>query len=64
MLYRCGIENKPDPQTQEKTVEPKVGSQVIYPDSGYYLSKVTVSSIYYSEVDNSSGGKTVTIGKT
>ena len=49
--------------TQSKTVTPTTAQQVITPDSGYdYLSQVTVSAIPYSEVLNSAGGYTVTIG--
>lgn len=48
---------------QAKTVTPSVSSQVITPDtpSYNYLSQVTVSAIPYTETDNASGGKTVTI---
>lgn len=47
---------------QTKTVTPSTSQQVITPDSGYdYLSQVTVSAIPYTETDNVSGGKTVTI---
>ena len=49
------------------TVTPSKTQQVIVPDSTAdpaenYLAQVTVLAIPYSEVDNASGGKTVTIG--
>lgn len=48
---------------QAKTATPTFASQTITPDSGYdYLSQVTVSAIPVAYADNSSGGKTVTIG--
>lgn len=50
-------------KVHSKTATPKSTSQTILPDSGYdYLSQVTVNAIPYVETDNSSGGKTVTIG--
>lgn len=49
-------------QTQEKTATPSASAQTITPDSGKYLTKVTVNAIPYSEEDNSAGGITVTIG--
>lgn len=48
--------------TQAKTATPYTTQQVILPDSGYNLSQVTVSAIYYNESTNSAGGKTATIG--
>ena len=48
---------------QAKSVTPSTEEQVVLPDTGYnYLSQVTVAPIPYVESDNSSGGKTVTIG--
>ncbi len=48
---------------QAKTVSPGLAAQTVLPDAGYdYLSQVTVEAIPYTEVDNASGGKTVTIG--
>ena len=45
------------------SVTPYTTAQTILPDSGYdYLAQVNVAAIAYSEVDNASGGKTVTIG--
>ena len=52
-----------DVTSQAKTVTPYTTQQVILPDQGYdYLSQVTVGAITYTETDNASGGKTVTIG--
>ena len=49
--------------SQEKIVNPTKTQQVIEPDAEYNcLSKVTVNTIPYSEIENSSGGTTVTIG--
>ena len=48
--------------TQSKTATPYTTQQTILPDSGYNLSQVTVSAIYYNESSNSAGGKTATIG--
>lgn len=46
-----------------KTVTPSKFSQTITPDSGFNaLAQVVVNTIPYAEVDNSAGGKTVTIG--
>lgn len=48
---------------QSKTATPSTSSQTILPDSGYdYLSQVTVNAIPYTEVLNSAGGYTATIG--
>ena len=48
---------------QSKTVTPSTVKQTVLPDDGYTcLSEVIVNPIPYSESDNSSGGKTVTIG--
>lgn len=48
---------------QSKTVTPTKSQQVVTPDAGYTcLRQVTVNAIPYSEVDNTAGGKTVTIG--
>lgn len=47
---------------QAKSVTPGVSAQTVLPDSGYdYLSQVTVGAIPYTETNNASGGKTVTI---
>lgn len=51
-------------KAESRTVTPTTSEQVILPDTtqGYnYLAQVTVAAIPYSESDNSSGGKTVTI---
>lgn len=48
---------------QSKLVTPSFTAQTVTADAGYdALSQVTVNAIPYSEVDNSAGGKTVTIG--
>lgn len=48
---------------QAKTATPTFEEQVIAPDEGYnYLSQVTVARIPVSYVDNTQGGRTVTIG--
>lgn len=48
---------------QSKSVTPTFGEQVILPDNGYtHLSQVTVAAIRVVTTDNSTGGKTVTIG--
>jgi hypothetical protein len=47
---------------QAKTATPRTAAQTILPDTGFdYLSQVTVEAIPYTETDNASGGKTVTI---
>lgn len=54
-----------DVKAQAKTATPTTSQQVITPDTaqGYnYLTQVTVAAIPYTETDNASGGKTVTIG--
>lgn len=46
-----------------KTVTPSKSSQTITPDTGFQaFAQVIVNAIPYAEVDNSAGGKTVTIG--
>jgi hypothetical protein len=52
-----------DVHAQAKTATPSTSQQVITPDSPdyNYLSQVTVAAIPYTETDNASGGKTVTI---
>jgi len=52
-----------DSKPQAKTVTPAKTQQVVTPDSPTYncLSQVTVAAIPYTETDNASGGKTVTI---
>ena len=48
---------------QAKTATPTFAQQVITPDSNYdYLSQVTVAAIPVTEIDNASGGVTLTIG--
>ena len=51
-------------KAQEKTVTPSLTENMtVTPDTGYTcLSSVTVNKVPYVESDNSSGGKTVTIG--
>lgn len=52
-----------DMKAQSKTITPTFSTQEIIPDAGYNaLSSVTVSAIPVSEVDNTYGGKTLTIG--
>lgn len=54
-----------DVKSQAKSVTPSTVEQVVLPDStsGYnYLSQVTVAPIPYTEIENSAGGTTVTIG--
>lgn len=54
-----------DANPQSVTVTPSSEAQTILPDSGEgynYLSQVIVNAIPYTESDNLSGGKTVTIG--
>lgn len=49
---------------QTITVTPTTTQQIITPDTEQdynYLAQVTVSAIPYTEIDNSAGGKTVTI---
>ena len=52
-----------DVSAQAKSVTPSTSQQVVTPDSPdyNYLSQVTVAAIPYTETDNASGGKTVTI---
>lgn len=53
-----------DVKSESKTVTPTKAGMTVLPDStqGYnYLSQVVVAPIPYSESDNSSGGKTITI---
>lgn len=48
---------------ESPTVVPKTTSQTVTPSKGFnYIAQVTVAAIPYSEIDNSAGGKTVTIG--
>lgn len=48
---------------QSKSVTPTFSSQTVSPDAGYtHLTSVTVAAIPVTYVDNSAGGKTVTIG--
>lgn len=47
--------------TQTKIATPTSSQQTVLPDSGYLLSQVTVNAVPYTETDNASGGKTVTI---
>lgn len=49
--------------SQEKIVSSSFQEQIVYPDADYdYLSSVTISPITFEEIDNSAGGKTITIG--
>ena len=52
-----------DVHAQSKTVTPSTTAQTVSPDDPTYnyLSQVTVNAIPYTETDNASGGKTVTI---
>ena len=48
--------------TETVNVTPKISAQTITPSDGYnYISQVNVAAIPYTETDNSSGGKTVSI---
>lgn len=48
---------------QSKSVTPKASAQTVLPDEEYNcLSQVEVAAIPYAVSDNTSGGKTVTIG--
>lgn len=48
---------------QSKTATPTLSSQTILPDAEYdYLSQVTINAIPRTDVDNSAGGTTTTIG--
>ena len=52
-----------DMKPQSKSVTPKASAQTVLPDEDYNcLSQVEVAAIPYAVSDNSSGGKTVTIG--
>lgn len=52
-----------DVSAESPTVTPSTSQQVVTPSTGYnYLAQVTVAAIPYSEVENSAGGKTATIG--
>lgn len=52
-----------DMKAQAKSVTPTFDSQEILPDENYNcLSSVTVNPIPMTEVDNTAGGKTLTIG--
>lgn len=48
---------------QSKTVTPSLTSQTVLPDSDYdYLSQVVVNAISRTDIENSAGGTTTTIG--
>lgn len=48
---------------QAKAATPSFTQQVITPDPSYdYLSQVTIAAIPMTEIDNASGGLTLTIG--
>lgn len=50
-------------KSQSREATPSFSEQIILPQSGYtHLSQVTVKPIPVSYTDNTSGGKTVTIG--
>lgn len=52
-----------DMKSQSKSVTPKATAQTVLPDEDYNcLSQVEVAAIPYAVSDNTSGGKTVTIG--
>ena len=52
-----------DMKPQSKSVTPKASAQTVLPDEDYNcLSQVEVAAIPYAVRDNTSGGKTVTIG--
>lgn len=52
-----------DLKPQRKSVTPKATAQTVLPDEDYNcLSQVEVAAIPYAVSDNTSGGKTVTIG--
>lgn len=49
--------------SQTKTVTPTIEQQSVTPDEGYtHLSEVIVEAIPYTEVENTAGGLTATIG--
>ena len=52
-----------DVHAQSKSVTPAITAQTVLPDTPdyNYLTQVTVAAIPYTETDNASGGKTVTI---
>lgn len=50
-------------KAQTKSATPYTTAQTILPDAGVdYLTQVDIAAIAYEEVDNTAGGKTVTIG--
>lgn len=52
-----------DMKSQSKSVTPRASAQTVLPDEDYNcLSQVEVAAIPYAVSDNTSGGKTVTIG--
>ena len=52
-----------DMKSQSKSVTPKATAQTVLPDEDYNcLAQVEVAAIPYAVSDNTSGGKTVTIG--
>lgn len=52
-----------DMKSQRKSVTPKATAQTVLPDEDYNcLSQVEVAAIPYAVSDNTSGGRTVTIG--
>ena len=52
-----------DMKPQSKSVTPKASAQTVLPDEDYNcLAQVEVAAIPYAVSDNTSGGKTVTIG--
>lgn len=52
-----------DMKPQSKSVTPKASAQTVLPDEDFNcLSQVEVAAIPYAVSDNTSGGKTVTIG--
>ena len=60
--YEKLLSSEIKPQTN-KDVTPSFIEQTITPDEGFdYLAQVTVAAISVTEIDNSAGGKTLTIG--
>ena len=63
ILGQLGTYSGESISAQAKTATPTFSQQIISPDNGYdYLSQVTVSAIPVTEVENETGGTTVTVG--
>ena len=65
ILGITGTHTEKGVETEEGTYTPSAAEtspHVLTPSAGKYFTKVTIQPIPYVEVDNSAGGKTVTIG--